>query len=199
MYQWNVALKRKSWARFKFYAYARHSLQRYPGCQRLFMRGFRFPLSLLKWPAQKASPFVSSAFTRPLAKDVSACDGRSSSSHARKNVWHLWCCIVSNARKIYVRTWQWKSTSRVAIWNFPRKRRTARSRHRAKQTQVWPFLPRCAKQPNKCTAREKTGWLLLNCGNKHVFFCRRTISELVRRRAGETGLKRHWRKFQYDR
>ena len=32
----------------------------YPGCQRLFMRGFRFRWSLKKWPA----PFVSSAFGR---------------------------------------------------------------------------------------------------------------------------------------
>ena len=29
-----------------------------PGCQRLFMRGFRFRSSLKKWPEEKASPLV---------------------------------------------------------------------------------------------------------------------------------------------
>ena len=49
----------------------------YPGCQRLFMRSFRFRSSLKKSPAVflAASPLLSSAFGR-----------RRSSSHARKNL-----------------------------------------------------------------------------------------------------------------
>ena len=49
------------------------SNHRYPGCQRLFMRGFRFRSSLKKVTREKfflaASPLVSSAE----AEDVSAC------------------------------------------------------------------------------------------------------------------------------
>ena len=44
----------------------------YPGCQRLFMRGFRFRLSLKKWPARKAKSFFSRS-----AEDESACGRRS--------------------------------------------------------------------------------------------------------------------------
>ena len=53
----------------------------YPGCQRLFMRGFRFRLSLKKWHARKAKSFFSRS-----AEDESACGRRSSSSHVRKNL-----------------------------------------------------------------------------------------------------------------
>ena len=45
----------------------------YPGCQRLFKRGFRFRSSLRR------------SCLRPKAEDVSACGRQSSSSHARKN------------------------------------------------------------------------------------------------------------------
>ena len=44
----------------------------YPGCQRLFMRGFRFRLSLKKWHARKAKSFFSRS-----AEDESACGRRS--------------------------------------------------------------------------------------------------------------------------
>ena len=53
---------------------ANHLPLSYPGCQRLFMRGFRFRSSLKKWPARKVFFF---GFTRK----------RSSPSHERKNLW----------------------------------------------------------------------------------------------------------------
>ena len=52
----------------------------YPGCQRLFKRGFRFRSSLKKWLRRSC--------LLPKAEDVSACGRRSSSSHARKNLWY---------------------------------------------------------------------------------------------------------------
>ena len=56
----------------------------YPGCQRLFMRGFRFRSSLKKWLA--VSPLVSSAFGRTHVGLRPT--KRSSPSHARKNLWY---------------------------------------------------------------------------------------------------------------
>ena len=53
----------------------------YPGCQRLFMRGFWFRLSLKKWPAPEV-------FSRSFAARVFTCGRRSSSSHVRKNLWY---------------------------------------------------------------------------------------------------------------
>ena len=52
----------------------------YPGCQRLFIRGFRFRSSLKKR--------LPCSCLLPKAEDVSACGRRSSSSHARKNLWY---------------------------------------------------------------------------------------------------------------
>ena len=51
----------------------------YPGCQRLFMRGFWFWLSLKKWPAPEV-------FSRSFAAQVFARGRWSSSSHMRKNL-----------------------------------------------------------------------------------------------------------------
>ena len=53
----------------------------YPGCQRLFMCGFWFRLSLKKWPAPEV-------FSRSFAARVFTRGRRSSSSHVRKNLWY---------------------------------------------------------------------------------------------------------------
>ena len=72
----------------------------YPGCQRLFMRGFRS--SLQKWPV-------------PKAEDVSACDRRSSSSHARKNLWYPG----------YLRPWCIKfPKTQINLWHASRRTQT---------------------------------------------------------------------------
>ena len=62
---------------------ANHLPLSYPGCQRLFMRSFRFRSSLKKWPARKV-------FSRGFAAPVFGLrpTKRSSPSHARKNLWY---------------------------------------------------------------------------------------------------------------
>ena len=61
----------------------------YLGCQRLFMRGFRFLSSLKKWLARKVFFLrLRRSCLRPKAEDESACGRRSFSSHARKNLWY---------------------------------------------------------------------------------------------------------------
>ena len=52
-----------------FFKFQSMSILTYPGCQRLFMRGFRFRSSLKKWPALRSR-------LRPLAEHVSACGRR---------------------------------------------------------------------------------------------------------------------------
>ena len=69
------------------------ALQRYPGCQRLFTRDFRFRSSLKKWPARflvAASPLVSSAFGRTRVGPRPT--KRKPLTHVRKNLWYPGYC-----------------------------------------------------------------------------------------------------------
>ena len=71
--------------------------QRYPGCQRLFMHGFRFRLSLFKWSFFSRLP--PSCF-RPLAEDVSAADEASRRTREQ------------TSDPGYPKDWLWRSLSK---------------------------------------------------------------------------------------
>ena len=66
-----------------FFKFQSMSILTYPGCQRLFMRGFRFRSSLKKWLALRSClrPFGRRRVGLRPTK-------RSSPSHARKNPWY---------------------------------------------------------------------------------------------------------------
>ena len=51
----NITSDRRDWERALLSILQEVYVKDYPGCQRLFMRGFRFRLSLKKWPARKVS------------------------------------------------------------------------------------------------------------------------------------------------